>query len=148
MTDFGKFAVTAAAIPLLALATAPVALGQASVVAKQLDETVEPMRKAGMVQAARDVRGALDNKKSSDEAIYLIKGIRYQLTGFCDGDCRRLDISLFDGNNNKIAEHTTTDDKPVLNVTPKETGKYTLRVVMGECTVDPCDWGVRAYAPR
>jgi hypothetical protein len=140
-----KVTVTVAAI-LFGVATA--AFGQAGSVEKQLASKVEAQRKVGMVQAGPDSRGSLDNKKSGEDAVYLIKGVRYQLTGFCDNDCRRLDISLVDGSNVEVAKHTTADDTPVLNVTPAATGKYTLRVVMVECTVDPCDWSVRVYAPR
>ena len=142
-----KFVVTAVAITL-GLGTVPAALGQASSVEKQLAAQVAGQQKAGLVQAGPDLRGSLDNKKSADEVFYLMKGVRYMLTGVCDNDCKRFDIILVDANNKEVAKNTTTDDTPVLNVTPTATGKHTLRVVMTECTADPCDWGVRVYAPR
>ena len=122
--------------------------GQRPSVQNQFEAKIEAQRKAGMVQAARDQLGALENKKTADRAVYLIKGMRYVLNGVCDDDCKRLDISLLDENDVKVASHATTNDAPVINVTPTATGKYTLRVLMMECTVDPCDWGVRTYSPR
>ena len=138
-----QFAVATTAL-LLAF---PVVAQQASVT-KQLDQASQLMTKQGYAQAERDLLGKLNDDGKARYTIFLQKGTPYRILGFCDNDCKDLDLILFDENNKKVAEDTSTDDIPVINITPKWTGKFTLSVEMDDCKKNPCGWGVRIFAPK
>ena len=135
---------------LVALLALPVsgAYAQASSVASQLSAASKSMAGRGWVQAERDLAGKLNDDARTDWTIYLVKNVEYSILGFCDNDCKDMDLILFDENNNKIAEDTTTDDVPVVSVTPKWTGRFTLRVLMDDCATNPCNYGVRIFSRR
>lgn len=73
------------------------------------------------------------------------RGVRYLVVGACDNDCTDLDFVLYDENGNYIDGDTGDDDIPMVEVTPRRTGTFELRVRMYECSVNPCYWGVGVY---
>jgi hypothetical protein len=124
------------------------AYAQASSVTSQLAAASKSLASRGMTQAERDLTGTLNDDAQTDWTIYLVKGVPYSIRGFCDNDCKDLDLILYDENNNKISEDTSTDDIPIVTVTPTWTGRFMLRVIMDDCRVNPCNYGVRIFAPR
>ena len=69
-------------------------------------------------------------------------------SGVCDNDCRDLDLILLDERGNEISQDTSTDDIPIVNARPKWTGRFTLRVIMEDCRVNPCNYGVRFFSDK
>lgn len=65
----------------------------------------------------------------------------YVLTGACDNDCSDIDFWLYDNNDNLIDSDTSTDDIPVVRVTPARNGTFRLKVRMHSCSTDPCYYG-------
>jgi len=72
----------------------------------------------------------------------LDKGWSYKIVAVCDGDCGDIDLCLFDENGNKIDCDETDDDKPIVSVSPKWTGRFRLWVKMYDCKVNPCKFGI------
>jgi hypothetical protein len=56
-----------------------------------------------------------------------------------------LDIKLYDENDRVIATDTSTDDKPLVTVTPRWTGEFRILVSMYECGNSPCYYGIGVF---
>ena len=65
--------------------------------------------------------------------------------GVCDEDCQDLDLELYDGYGNLISQDDSVDDAPVVEVSVVQGGAFTLRVMMYECTEDPCYYGFGVF---
>ena len=87
---------------------------------------------------------SLKRNQSQDITYRLVEGVTYVLTGACDEDCQDLDFKLF-SDSTKIREDVASDDRPTIIFTPAWTGTYTLRVIMVNCTREPCRYGVGAF---
>lgn len=74
--------------------------------------------------------------------LYMNSGSYYHIIGACDDDCSDLDLILYDENNNEISRDTKTDGVPIVEVNPRWSGNFTLRVRMYRCNVNPCHYGV------
>jgi hypothetical protein len=73
-------------------------------------------------------------------------GTHYYFVGVCDVDCADLDLRLIDDQGNERDADTRPDDTPVVQVTPRYSARFHLRVIMADCGADPCWWGVGAYS--
>jgi hypothetical protein len=124
------------------------AVAQQSAIDAQLNRLSATMEGRNMAQATRDLTGSLRNGQRTDWTIFLVKEIDYRIHGVCDNDCRDLDLILLDERGNEISQDTSTDDIPIVNARPKWTGRFTLRVIMEDCKVNPCNYGVRFFAPK
>ena len=89
-----------------------------------------------------DKYDSLDEDDSDTLTFTLKEGMEYRIYGVCDNDCSDLDMTLYDENDNEIAEDATTDDIPIVQVSPKWTGKFSLEVEMYECDDEPCFYGI------
>lgn len=124
------------------------AVAQQSAIDAQLTRLSAAMDGRNMAQASRDLTGSLRNGQRTDWTIFLVKEVDYRIHGVCDNDCRDLDLILLDERGNEISQDTSTDDIPIVNARPKWTGRFTLRVLMEDCKVNPCNYGVRFFAPK
>jgi hypothetical protein len=138
---------TLAAVGLIAAGMSP-AIAQQSAIDSQLQRLSGRMDERNMAQAARDLTGSLRNGQRTDWTIFLVKEVDYRIHGVCDNDCRDLDLVLLDERGNEISQDTSTDDIPIVNARPKWTGRFTLRVIMADCKVNPCNYGVRFFANK
>ena len=81
---------------------------------------------------------------SSDVEINLPPGSEYALLGVCDNDCSDLDLTLIKGGM-ELDQDTTTDDWPVLKVTPTSSSNYTVRVSMYNCSTSTCGYQLSVW---
>lgn len=77
--------------------------------------------------------------------VNLASGSSYAIIAFCDQDCNDINISLYDENNNLIESDTETDDKPIVQVSPKWTGLFVIQIDMATCNNSPCYYGAAVY---
>ncbi|EDZ95223.1 hypothetical protein AmaxDRAFT_2136 [Limnospira maxima CS-328] len=75
----------------------------------------------------------------------LNSGSSYILVGVCDEDCRDIDLSLYDENNNLIDSDTALDDYPMVEVDPKWSGRFKVEVTMANCNASTCYYGVGGF---
>ena len=136
-----------ATVGLVAAGMTP-AVAQQSAIDAQLNRLSATMEGRNMAQATRDLTGSLRNGQRTDWTIFLVKEIDYRIHGVCDNDCRDLDLILLDERGNEISKDTSTDDIPIVNARPKWTGRFTLRVIMEDCKVNPCNYGVRFFTDK
>jgi len=140
--------IRAAAAAVFAVAGMTPAIAQQTAVDSQLQRLTGRMDARNMAQAARDLTGSLRNGQRTDWSIFLVKEVDYRIHGVCDNDCRDLDLVLLDERGNEISQDTSTDDIPIVNARPKWTGRFTLRVIMADCKVNPCNYGVRFFTDK
>lgn len=56
------------------------------------------------------------------------------IAGYCTTNCADIDLFVLDQNNNVVAQDTGTDARPVVTFRPSQSGVYTLRTLMYNCT--------------
>jgi hypothetical protein len=91
--------------------------------------------------------GRLRDNTYTDVTYTLQRGVPYALVGVCDNDCPDLDLKLYDENYNLIDADTQPDATPVIEVTPKWTGVFHVRVIMSRCNANPCWYGLGEFEP-
>lgn len=91
--------------------------------------------------------GTLRNNTYTDVTYTLQGGVPYALVGVCDNDCPDLDLKLYDENYHLIDSDTQPDATPVIQVTPRWTGTFHVRVIMSRCNNSPCWYGIGEFEP-
>ena len=76
----------------------------------------------------------------------LDKDQHYKIMSTCDADCSDLDLSLYDDNDNEISVDFSGDGTPIVEVAPRWSGHYRLKVTMYHCNRNPCFYGVTTMA--
>lgn len=71
--------------------------------------------------------------------------VPYVLVGACDADCAELHFTLVDGDGAPAGRLEGSGARPVLAIEPARSGRYQLRASMRQCSLEPCEWGVRVY---
>jgi len=72
-------------------------------------------------------------------------GTTYALIGVCDQDCTDIDLRLYDSDGDEVDSDLKTDDKPIVQIAPRVTGEYRVKVTMASCSTSPCFYGVGVY---
>lgn len=91
-----------------------------------------------------ELSGMLNDGYYRVHNVTLREDVEYTFVGSCDNDCSDLDLQLFDENGNLIDEDLLRDDYPVVSVTPRWTGRFRIKVIMAECSVNPCGYTIVA----
>jgi hypothetical protein len=87
----------------------------------------------------------LDEYESDTYDLNLSRGYSYKIVAVCDGDCGDIDLNLYDENGNVIAKDTGNDDYPIVEVSPRWTGAFKLKIKMYDCDLEPCKVGVVVF---
>jgi hypothetical protein len=90
--------------------------------------------------------GSLGNQENESLTLSLRAGTDYAIIGVCDEDCTDIDLRLFDEDGDEIDSDLETDDNPVVQVSPRSSGKYRIKVVMATCSTSPCFYGVGVFS--
>ena len=117
-------------------------------VTRLLDEASRIARNNGLSRTHQPYIGSLREGANTGHSLQLTAGTRYQIIGVCDNDCSDFDLRLYDPRGNMVAEDVLTDDTPVLSITPRVTGTYTVRAIMTTCSDEPCRYGIGVYGSR
>jgi hypothetical protein len=91
--------------------------------------------------------GNLRHNTYTDVKYTLRGGVPYALVGICDEDCSDLDLELYDQNYHLIDSDRRPDATPVIQVTPRWTGAFYVRVIMSQCSASPCYYGLGEFEP-
>lgn len=116
---------------------------------RQLRAQISQADAAARSEGFRRVMGpemdALGDGASERYTLQLQAGRDYVIHGVCDADCSDLDLKILDENGRMISEDASTDDQPVVTVTPRWTGRFELEVAMFACAEAPCYYAVSVY---
>lgn len=142
-------------IGLAAVGAAAVAMGAAvpsiaqntheQLVNSLLDATASLARSAGYYSSHSRYNGSLRQGQERRVTLDLDAGTNYMAVAQCDGDCSDIDLWLYDENGNLIDEDVLVDDTPIVEVTPIRSARFTIRVRMVSCSVQPCYYGIGVY---
>ena len=114
-------------------------------VASLLNQAASTAVSRGMRRTHSPYIGSLRTGATYNHTLQLNGGTSYALVGVCDNDCSDLDLRLFDPSCREVASDVLTDDTPVVQVTPRRTGTYTVRAIMTTCSDQPCRYGIGVY---
>ena len=101
---------------------------------------------AGFERTFDPIYDLLPREGSQSVRLDLRAGRSYAILGRCDNDCGDLDFQLFDETGNEVARDLSTDDVPLLRVTPLRSGIFRLRVTMANCRTRSCGWGAQVMS--
>lgn len=90
--------------------------------------------------------GTLRDHENESFTLELDEDRSYALLGVCDEDCSDIDLRLFDQDGDEVDADVATDDYPVVEVRPRERGRYRVKVVMATCSTSPCFYGIGVFA--
>ena len=124
-------------------AAAPLASAQSDgVVGMQIDEGVRIFHSEGYVLRDSPRFGALDAGEQDDLVMRLQGGRAHVMMAACDQDCGDIDLVVRDSRGNVVASDLLDDDVPVLNYTPSAEAEYRVSVIMVNCSIEPCGYGL------
>ncbi|MEA5581952.1 hypothetical protein VB620_11440 [Nodularia harveyana UHCC-0300] len=89
--------------------------------------------------------GDLGNGGENDITLNLRGNVSYAIVGACDSDCRDIDLKVYDDNGNLISSDLQRDDTPLVRFTPRWNARFTIRVIMPNCSNAPCRYGIGAF---
>jgi len=114
-------------------------------VRSQLNTAQSTLRREGFTRTHDYEIDSLNDDAEDSFTLTLTGNREYAIVGACDNDCSDIDFWLYDENDNLIDSDTSTDDIPMVRVTPRWTGTFRIRVKMYECSVEPCYYGIGVF---
>ena len=88
---------------------------------------------------------ALRDGRSDWITVNLRRGVDYSILAIGDQDCRDLDLAVYDENGNLIGSDIQPDDVPVVQILPRWTGTFRVRVTMANTTAAYSYYGVGVF---
>lgn len=79
-------------------------------------------------------------------SVRLDRGLSYKIYGDCDTDCHDMDLYLYDDRGRIVARDEEDDDSPILNYTPRYSGKYELVARIPRCDANPCRYAIQIFS--
>ena len=139
----------AAAVTVALAVLAPTAHAQdnqwRTQVAGYLKRAAQSLSERGYEQTHETQVGSLADDDNDSFTLTLHAGTTYTLVGVCDNDCKDLDLVLYDADGDQVDSDVQADDVPIVQVTPSETMRYRVKVIMATCNTNPCWYGIGAY---
>lgn len=117
-------------------------------VTSQLDRVEEVANGMNYRRLFRSPMMHMDKDAVENYTVVLTQGVNYKIAGVCDNDCPDMDIKLIDPNGREVAADVLTDSVPIVDYRAARGGAFTVRVVMYNCTSNPCSAGVTVMAAR
>lgn len=137
--------VVAGALAILA----PTARGQENQWRSQVEGYLKTASKTlsdrGYAQTHETQIGSLRDDENESFTVTLHSGTAYALVGVCDNDCTDVDLVLYDADGDQVDSDLQTDDYPMVQVRPRETMRYRVKVIMATCKTNPCWYGIGVY---
>jgi hypothetical protein len=111
--------------------------------------TGEELLQRGGFERTHDYEtGLLREGTSATVRLRLDAGVTYMVTGACDSDCDDVDLRIFSPRGSLLDSDLANDDFPVVHVTPRVSGEYTVRVTMASCDTGLCYYSFGVYGSR
>ncbi len=90
--------------------------------------------------------GALRADREMQFPVQLAEGSAYMVVGYCDNDCSDLDLVLLDPQGMEVTSDLLPDAEPVLSLTAEASGEFRIRVIMVNCSAEPCGYAIGVYS--
>lgn len=139
--EMKKYCIIVSAV-FLAIPTVGFAGKSGDLVKAQLGLVKIAVTSDGWEETHNDKIDKMDEGEEDSFSFTLKKGMDYKIISACDADCSDIDLVLYDENDKKIGDDLKDDGLPVVEVAPKWTGEFTLKVKMFSCKSNPCYYGI------
>lgn len=116
-----------------------------SQVERYLKNSSKNLTDRGYEQTHETQIGSLRDNENESFTLTLHAGTKYALVGKCDDDCHDIDLVLYDADGDQVDSDIENDDYPLVQVTPSETQRYRVKVIMANCQTNPCWYGIGVY---
>lgn len=103
-----------------------------------LDAYVEQYASGSRSAGIRDVVVPLRAGREHVWNINLEGGRNYGVFGACDNDCSDVDLVVEGPNGEQLGSDLLLDDYPIVGFTAPSSGRYTVRIQLVTCEVEPC----------
>jgi predicted small secreted protein len=103
-----------------------------------LDAYVEEYAADSRSAGIRDVVVPLQAGREHVWNINLEGGRNYGIFGACDNDCSDVDLIVEGPNGQELGRDVLLDDYPIVGFTAPSSGRYTVRIQLVTCEVEPC----------
>lgn len=103
-----------------------------------LDAYVEQYAADARSAGIRDVVVPLQAGREHVWNINLEGGRNYGIFGACDNDCSDVDLIVEGPNGQELGRDVLLDDYPIVGFTAPSSGRYTVRIQLVTCEVEPC----------
>ena len=113
-----------------------------------LSQAARRLHDTGYDQLPESHAGALNTGESASFTMTLQGGATYVLTGVCDPDCDVFELALYSPNGYEVEAARSAESAPIVQVAPRETGVYRVKVVMARCGTNPCRYGIAVFRRR
>ena len=137
------------AIAVLVLAVGVPLRGQSNrwqrQVSDQLQRAVAALQGRGVNRPELTRIRPLNGEESETFPVTLQGGVAYAVMGVCDEDCTNLHLVLANAAGSDVVADRSSENFPVLQLTPQVTMQYRVKVVMAACQMNPCWYGVAVY---
>lgn len=110
-----------------------------------LKRAAKTLSDKGYEQTHETQIGSVADDENESFNLTLHSGTAYALVGVCDNDCSDLDLVVFDADGEQVDSDIQTDDVPIVQVSPRETQRYRVKVLMATCKTSPCWYGIGVY---
>lgn len=114
------------------------------VVWSQIQSSYEENAEMGYV-VKNYVIGMIQESDDNTWSFYLDSSKEYLFEGFCDEDCEDLDMYLYNDEGTELDKDIEEDDYPLFFFEPEESGRYSVKVTMYSCNVEPCYFGLAIF---
>lgn len=114
------------------------------VVWSQIQSSYEENAEMGYV-VKNYVIGMIQESDDNTWSFYLDSSKEYLFEGFCDEDCEDLDMYLYNDKGTELDKDIEEDDYPLFFFEPEESGRYSVKVTMYSCNVEPCYFGLAIF---
>lgn len=133
----GKFGVMGAVGAAVVLLLAVAADAQTRAIFQRISASLVS---GGYTRVGTPTTGWLDEGEAARFTVWLTGGERYAIAAACDRDCSDVDLQLFSPAGDEVDRDFLSDDEPMVFAAPYVSGRYTVRVSMASCSVDPCEY--------
>jgi len=86
-----------------------------------------------------------DNSDMQVWALNFEKDKDYLIRGFCDENCKDLDLSLQDNFGSTVKYDYENDDYPFFTLIPEQSGLYQIEIYMQDCSTESCYWALAIF---
>ncbi|NEO47658.1 MAG: hypothetical protein F6K55_27465 [Moorea sp. SIO4A3] len=104
------------------------------------------LRNSEYLPTHRPVVNRLSRNQVDAFTLELEAGKSYTLVSFCDDACLDIDLGLYDNNGQTLDYDTDYGQYPIVQVTPRGSGKFMVKVGMPHCVSSSCYYGVGIFA--
>ena len=118
----------------------------AQIVSEQLFHRWENLAREGYGLSHELIYGDLDDSSNGYVYLNLRSDRTYQIYSPCDYDCDDIDLCLYDEYDNLISCDDKPDDQPEINFSPSKDARFKLKVIMYNCEIEPCKYGVGVFS--